>query len=93
MDFMSLFSEQLFPVACVIAMGWFVYTVYQDMKKTSSTREERYITLLNSSTEMLNKCQETNAKFIEQLENMQCSIKVITEDVQNIKEILNDNNE
>ena len=91
MDFMNIFNEQIFPVACVLAMGWFLYNVYQDMKKTASTREERYISLLNSSNDMLNKCQETNAKFIEQLENMQSSIKTITSDIENIKEILNEN--
>ena len=52
-------------------------------------REERYIDIVKETNALLVSCQNTNAKFVEQLEIMQASMKTIEDDVDDIKDYLN----
>lgn len=95
MNLTQIFQETVFPVFCVVALGWFVYNVYKDMiKRNEKTealnkeREERYIEIVKETNGLLVACQATNAKFVEQLEVMQSSMKSIENDVDDIKEYL-----
>lgn len=88
MDLNSVFQQTVFPVFACIALGIFIYTVYKDFRDTTTKREEKYIEIINNTNLMLNKCNETNAKFVEQLETMQASMKTIEDDVDDIKEYL-----
>lgn len=94
-DWNQLLQNTVFPIFAVIAMGFFIYKVYQDMikrnEKTESVnkeREERYIEIVKDTNALLVSCQQTNAKFVEQLEVMQASMKSIESDVDDIKDYL-----
>ena len=96
MDWTQLFQSTVFPIAATIAMGFFIYTVYKDMLKRNEKneainkeREERYIEIVKDTNALLVECQNTNAKFVEQLEIMQTSMKTIEDDVDDIKDYLN----
>lgn len=88
MDFNNLFQTTVFPIAACIALGFFIFQVYKDFRETTSKREDKYIEIINNTNMMLNKCNETNAKFVEQLETMQASMKTIEDDVDDIKDYL-----
>ena len=96
MDLTQIFQETVFPVFSVIAMGFFIYKVYQDLMKrnekneaVNKEREERYIDIVKETNALLVSCQNTSAKFVEQLEVMQASMKTIEDDVDDIKDYLN----
>ena len=95
MDWTQLFQSTVFPIAATIAMGFFIYTVYKDMLKrnekaeeANKEREEKYIEIVKDTNALLVSCQQTNAKFVEQLEVMQASMKSIENDVDDIKDYL-----
>lgn len=95
MDWTQLLQDTVFPIFAVVAMGFFIYKVYQDMIKrnekveaTNKEREERYIEIVKDTNVLLVSCQQTNAKFVEQLEVMQSSMKTIENDVDDIKDYL-----
>lgn len=94
-DWNQLLQSTVFPIFAVIAMGFFIYKVYQDMVKRgekveeiNKEREERYIEIVKDTNSLLVSCQQTNAKFVEQLEVMQSSMKSIEDDVDDIKDYL-----
>lgn len=95
MDWTQLFQSTVFPVFATIAMGFFIYTVYKDMIKRNEKateinkeREDKYIEIVKDTNALLVSCQQTNAKFVEQLEVMQTSMKSIENDVDDIKDYL-----
>ena len=94
-DWNQLFQSTVFPIGATIAMGFFIYQVYKDMIKrnekteaVNKEREERYIEIVKDTNALLVSCQQTNAKFVEQLEVMQASMKSIEDDVDDIKDYL-----
>ena len=95
MDLNQVFQETVFPIFIVIAMGLFMYKVYQDMLKRNEKnteinkeREDKYIEIVKETNSLLVSCQQTNEKFVEQLEVMQASMKSIESDVDDIKDYL-----
>lgn len=73
----NLITQLGFPIAAVIAMAIFIWTIY----KRSELREDKL-------TEELSKCQEVNAKAIEtltvyneRLGNIETDVKVIKENI------------
>lgn len=94
-DWNQLLQSTVFPIFAVIAMGFFIYQVYKDMIKRgekveeiNKEREERYIEIVKDTNSLLVECQNTNSKFVEQLEVMQASMKSIENDVDDIKAYL-----
>lgn len=76
---LELITTVGFPIALVIAMGWFIYHIY----KRSEIREDR----LN---EQIAEYQEVNAKAIETLAVYSERLTVIEDDVKEIKNTINE---
>ena len=77
-----------FPIACVIALAFFIYKAWYDMSKKSTEREEKLYTMLTSAQNSIDAAIETNGKFLAQLEVMQDNLNDISNDVDDIKDYL-----
>ena len=73
--FVELITTVGFPIACVIAMGWFIYKIYQK----SIDREDE---LRNEIKEN----QKINGKFAEIINRYSLELGEIKSDVKEIKE-------
>lgn len=73
--FIELISTLGFPIACVIALGWFVYKIYTQ----SITRE-------NELREEIKENQKINGKFAEIINRHSLELGEIKIDVKEIKE-------
>lgn len=73
MDWLEVISQLGFPVACVIALGYFVWVLY----KASVAREERLM-------EVNEKAIDTIAKYADRLDEIQEDVQVIKDDVTKI---------
>ena len=68
-----------FPIACVIALGFFVWTIY----KQSVTRENLLMTEIKES-------REINGKFAELIADYEVKLNEIRADVKDIKNDINE---
>lgn len=73
--FVELITTVGFPIACVIAMGWFIYKIYQK----SIDREEEL-------REEIKENQKINGKFAEIINRYSLELGEIKSDVKEIKE-------
>ena len=73
--FVELISSVGFPMACVIAMGWFIYKIYQK----SIDRE-------NELREEIKENRSINGKFAEIINRYSLELGEIKTDVKEIKE-------
>lgn len=71
----ELITSLGFPIVCVIAMGWFIWTIY----KRSEQREDELRQEIRES-------QQTNAKAIETIALYAEKLEVIQQDIHDIKE-------
>ena len=84
----NIISTVGFPIACVIALGFFIYKAWNDMSKRSTEREEKLYTMLASAQNSIDEAVETNGKFLTQLKVMQGNLAEISNDVDDIKDYL-----
>jgi F0F1-type ATP synthase membrane subunit b/b' len=73
--FVELITTVGFPIACVIAMGWFIYKIYQK----SIDRE-------NELRDEIKENQKINSKFAEIINRYSLELGEIKEDVKEIKQ-------
>lgn len=73
--FVELITTVGFPIACVIAMGWFIYKIYQK----SIDRE-------NELRDEIKENQKINGKFAEIINRYSLELGEIKNDVKEIKE-------
>ena len=76
--FVELISTLGFPIACVIALGWFVFKIYNQ----SVTRE-------NDLRDEIKENQKINGKFAEIINRHSLELGEIKSDVKEIKEDIN----
>lgn len=74
MDILSNFG---FPVACVIAMGAFIFYIY----KRTNEREAKLLEELKENRKINSKAISTIAYYAERLDNIQEDIKEIKTDI------------
>ena len=84
----NIISTVGFPIACVIALGFFIYKAWNDMSKRSTERAEKLYTMLASAQNSIDEAVETNGKFLTQLKVMQGNLAEISNDVDDIKDYL-----
>jgi F0F1-type ATP synthase membrane subunit b/b' len=73
--FVELIGTLGFPIVCVIAMGWFIFKIYnQSIKRENELREE------------IKENQKINGKFAEIINRYSLEIGEIKSDVKEIKE-------
>ena len=73
--FIALISNVGFPIACVVAMGWFIYKIYQkSLDRENELREE------------IKENRKINGKFAEIINRYSLELGEIKSDVKEIKE-------
>ena len=85
MEWVEIFQNMGFPMACVVAMGAFVYKAFGDITETNKQREERLYKTIDESRAMLSKLTEINATFVATLEDHKVSLEEIQNDVAELK--------
>lgn len=73
----SLITQLGFPIAAVIAMGIFIWTIY----KRSEVREDRLTEELTKSHEVNAKAIETLTVYNQRLGNIETDVKVIKDEL------------
>ena len=95
-NWVNLISTLGFPIACVLAMGIFIYRIYQDMKDEKETsREENKANMEQVQARCkeredklyteLAKSQEVNREAIETIAKYAEKLDVIQKDIGEIK--------
>lgn len=88
----ELITNTGFPVACVIAMAWFIYTIFQKIMKNSEEnmtkvqnrckeREEILYAEMAKNREANSKTLEVLAHYVEKLDTIQTDINEIKTDI------------
>ena len=73
--FVELISTLGFPIACVVAMGWFIFKIYnQSISRENELRDE------------IKENQKINGKFAEIINRYSLELGEIKSDVKEIKE-------
>lgn len=75
--FVELITTVGFPIACVIAMGLFIYNIY----KKSEDREDKLMYEIQKTREVNAQAIETIAHYAEKLDTIQEDIKDIKQEV------------
>ena len=52
-DAISLIQTVGFPIACVIALGYYLYTINKQMRDENATREERLYKIIDQQSEQM----------------------------------------
>ena len=79
-EIMSSFG---FPVACVFALGWFIWYFFKQSKEESQQRE-------SSLADFIRRSQEINAQFAEIIAKYEVKLDEIHKDIEDIKEDINE---
>ena len=66
-----------FPIACVVALGWFVWKIYQ----RSEVREDTLMTEIGKMREINEQAIHTIGQYAEKLETIQEDVKEIKTDL------------
>ena len=81
----TLIANMGFPIACVVALGWFIFKFYTDYTKSANDRENELMTFIKEEQAQLQQLVSTNAEFVEVLNSYKTDIEVIKHDVNDIK--------
>lgn len=81
----SLITSGGFPIACVIALGWFIYKFYNDYTTDSKDRENQLMEFIKEEQVQMKSLVATNAEFVEVLNSYKTDIEEIKHDVNDIK--------
>ena len=75
-----------FPILCVLALGYFVYSSYQKMITDTKEREDKLYAMLTSAQATISSAVENNVKLADQIEIMQKNVEKLAEDIEDIKD-------
>lgn len=81
----TLISTVGFPIFCVLALGFFIYKSYETITNRSKEREEKLYSMISECQTELKKASETNASYIEILQQMRNELNLIHEDIDKLK--------
>lgn len=84
-DIQNLITTLGFPIACTIALGFFVWKIWQQDKADSTTREEKLYMVITESQVQNKQLSETNAEFVTVLSTYKSDLEEIKNDVTDIK--------
>lgn len=77
-----------FPIFCVLALGYFVYSSYQKMITDTKEREDKLYTMLTSAQSTISSAVENNVKLAAQIEIMQKNVEKLADDIEDIKDVV-----
>lgn len=78
-QFTALISSFGFPVACVCALGYFIWYFFKQTKEESQQRE-------NNLMDFIQRSQEINAEFAEIIAKYEVKFDEIKKDIEDIKD-------
>lgn len=78
-QFTELISSFGFPVACVCALGYFIWYFFKQTKEESQQRESNLMDFIQRS-------QEINAEFAEIIAKYEVKLDEIQKDIEDIKD-------
>lgn len=78
-QFTALISSFGFPVACVCALGYFIWYFFKQTKEESQQRE-------NNLMDFIQRSQEINAEFAEIIAKYEVKLDEIQKDIEDIKD-------
>ena len=81
----TLITSVGFPIACVIALGWFIFKFYTDYTQQSAQRENELMNFIKEEQAQMQGLVATNAEFVEILNSYKTDIEEIKHDVNDIK--------
>lgn len=81
----DVISSVGFPIACVIALGYFIYLAWQKMSAQNEKREDKLYEIIATAQVNNDKLAEANKEFVSVLETYKTDIKEIKNDIEDIK--------
>lgn len=84
----TLISNVGFPIVCVLALGWFVYRSYERIMTNNQTREDKLYEMIGKTQAQLDQAQDTNAKFLNVLDQINKDTEQMKADIDDIKDTL-----
>lgn len=84
----TLISNVGFPIVCVLALGWFVYRSYDRIMTNNQTREDKLYEMIGKTQAQLDHAQDTNAKFLNVLDQINKDTEQMKTDIDDIKDTL-----
>ena len=87
----EIISTVGFPIACVIALGYFIYLAWQKMSAQNEKREEKLYEIIVTAQANNDKLVAVNKEFVEVLETYKTDIKQIKDAIEDIKTIVKEN--
>lgn len=85
----QLITSVGFPIACVIALGFFIYKVSNKLMEENKGREEKLYTIIGEVQTQNKELSNTNAGFVAVLSTYSQDLESIKEDVTIIKNSIN----
>lgn len=81
----SLIASVGFPIVVCLALGWFIYKVFERYTTQSEKREEKLYTIISEAQTTNERLLQTNAEFVSVLETYKTDLVEIKSDVAEIK--------
>ncbi len=81
----TMITQLGFPIFCVVALGWFVFTIWNQSQEQNKVREEKLYTFIDKAQEVNEKLTQTNSQFVEILNTYKSDLEDIKSDVTVIK--------
>lgn len=78
-----------FPIVCVIAMGWFIWKLWNKTQEQNEARESKLYDVLGKAQEQNDRLSQTNSEFVAVLNCYKSDLETIKDDVKDIKSQLN----
>lgn len=82
----NLIASVGFPIVVCIALGWFIYKVFERYTTQSEKREEKLYTIITEAQVTNERLLQTNAEFVSVLETYKTDLVEIKSDVAEIKQ-------
>ena len=82
----TLITSLGFPIACVVALGWFIYKAFEKFTAQAEKREEKLYAVIAQAQETNERLTQTNAEFVSVLNTYKSDLDDIKADVSEIKE-------
>ena len=84
----TLITSLGFPIACVVALGWFIYKAFEKFTSQSEKREEKLYIVIAQAQETNERLTQTNAEFLSVLNTYKTDLDDIKSDVSEIKQTM-----
>jgi len=85
MDIITMIQTLGFPIACVVACGWFIYKMWTKSTDQNEKREEKLYMTLGEVNATNKEISETNRMLVEQFTSDMTQVR---EDIAEIKEVI-----